>query len=142
MPQQQVAQPNTNPLPLESTVSERRGRGVTLQPREPGTKRPLPRDLQQHPQVVPMSPGQAPPGIYLGQMPALQFSCPCCGVVLTITEPSAYHGQPGPCPGCTAVVMPPQVVSPFALAGRQETERSNSNGNSSGPTRHYSGFVV
>ncbi len=39
----------------------------------------------------------------------LNFMCPACGVELTIGDPGAYDGRPGPCPGCAVLVVPPRV---------------------------------
>lgn len=98
---------------------------VAVLPREPGTKRPLPRDRQPIPHSV-------LPGTYVGHLPSVEFSCPACGVVLTITEPSAYHGQAGPCPHCAAVVLPPRVVSPFSEAEAPAPDK----------VKHFSGFAM
>lgn len=134
--------PEWPPLPTmaqklgDAAPDPRRGHTVTVQPREPGTKRPLPH--QQHrEQQAQLQPNSIPNGLYVGQLPTLQFACPCCGVVLTITDPKAYNGQPGPCPHCAAVVLPPRIVSPFAMA--TPPEASSSNGRN---VRHYSGFAL
>ncbi len=139
--------PNWPPMPTMANgeqepepgpPTEEKGGGakvVAVQPRTPGTKRPLPHQLGNN----------IPAGYYVGQLPQLQFSCPCCGVVLTITEPQTYRGQPGPCPNCAAVVMPPQLVSPFAVA-QPNVPVPGAQQQAPGPqtktVRHFSGFMV
>ena len=70
------------------TARARLGRRVALQPREPGTKRPFPRDHQQQPAIVPPA-NSTPLGIYVGQMPALQFSC--SAALLCYRSPRLLH---------------------------------------------------
>ena len=112
----------------------RRAQSVAVQPREPGTKRPLPHDRSSG--TLPG--GVVPNGLYVGQLPPLEFSCPSCGVVLTITDPGSYNGKPGPCPHCSAVVLPPRVVSPFAMVGNGHGAQRPSEDS----PRHYSGFSL
>ncbi len=122
--------------PAATASKVRRAQSVAVQPREPGTKRPLPHQQQKHQELVPQ--GSVPNGLYLGELPSLQFSCPSCGVVLTITEPSSYNGKPGPCPHCSSVVLPPRVVSPFSMAStRQPVQPTQEEA-----PRHYSGFSL
>lgn len=52
----------------------------------------------------------------LAPLPPIQFTCPSCRTFLTISDPTAYDGEAGPCPICTSVIMPPRVVvSPFSV---------------------------
>lgn len=122
---------NANADPLSKA---QRPQSVAVQPREPGTKRPLPRELAHAGQNT-----GVPNGLYVGQLPTLQFSCPCCGVVLTITDPGAYNGKPGPCPHCSAVVLPPRVISPFAMAATRQPVAPTPEEST---PRHYSGFAM
>ena len=77
--------------PAATASKVRRAQSVVVQPREPGTKRPLPHQQQKHQEMVPQ--GSVPNGLYLGELPSLQFSCPSCGVVLTITEAESAFFQ-------------------------------------------------
>ncbi|MFT5192368.1 MAG: hypothetical protein ACI9DF_000520 [Verrucomicrobiales bacterium] len=125
--------PEWPPLPTmprkhgEGFPNSRHGDQVAVLPRAPGTKRPI---RQAH---EPAPSEGVPSGHYVGQLPTIQFACPSCGVVLTISNPKAYNGQPGPCPHCSAVVLPPRVVSPFARANEAAQPASP------GDVRHYSG---
>ncbi len=132
---QEVAGRPAELTPTDTASKVRRAQSVAVQPREPGTKRPLPH--QQQPQQINQQ-GAIPNGLYVGELPSLQFSCPSCGVVLTITEPSAYNGKPGPCPHCSAVVLPPRVISPFAMASTRQPVQPNEEE----APRRYSGFSL
>lgn len=144
--------PNWPPMPTmgqdEAANAEktRSAATVAVQPREPGTKRPLPRDVAIQGQgaavgqgLVPQ-PVAAPQGHYVGRLPTVKFTCPRCTVLLTIPNPEAYNGEPGPCPRCASLIIPPRAVSPFSIVTHEVALPAEAP--VPAPTRHFSGHQL
>ncbi len=132
--------PSWPPLPTMSQGTEspvektQQAQTVAVQPREPGMRRPAVREPEHFAGQTAASP--IPTGVYMGDLPSQRFSCPSCSVVLTIPNPKAYNGQPAPCPHCAALILPPQVVSPFAVVPEESLDPQRPR------MRHYSGFSL
>lgn len=133
--------PNWPPMPTLAQKEEsgtaapnsQKAGSVVVQPREPGIRRS---PGQEHPPVGGKLASAPPVGEYVRDLPTLRFTCPNCAVVLTIPDPKAYNGEPAPCPHCSAVILPPRVVSPFAVVPDEALRTEE------GRRRHYAGYSL